>query len=97
MLAGHPGLFAPPELHLEPVGEDEQGTVEVIGPVETPILIEYEEGLEQTGSRLAEVERQMIVEALEQHNGVQTRAAESLGISERVLRYKMGKHDIKKG
>jgi len=27
---------------------------------------------------------------------VQTRAAESLGISERVLRYKMGKHGIRR-
>ncbi|OQX23814.1 MAG: hypothetical protein BWK80_23985, partial [Desulfobacteraceae bacterium IS3] len=28
--------------------------------------------------------------------GIQTRAAESLGISERVLRYKMKKYDIEK-
>ncbi|MEN8256840.1 MAG: sigma-54 dependent transcriptional regulator [Thermodesulfobacteriota bacterium] len=48
------------------------------------------------GSRLMEVERQMIVDALGQHDWVQTRAAEALGISERVLRYKMGKHQIKK-
>ncbi len=49
------------------------------------------------GSRLGEVERQMILEALSQHDWVQTRAAEALGISERVLRYKMAKHSIKKG
>ncbi len=49
------------------------------------------------GSRLGEVERQMILEALSQHDWVQTRAAEALGISERVLRYKMAKHSVKKG
>ncbi len=46
--------------------------------------------------RLESMEREMILDALEQHNWVQTRAGESLGISERVLRYKMGKHGIKK-
>jgi two-component system sensor histidine kinase HydH len=34
--------------------------------------------------------------ALDRTGGVQTRAAEELGISERVLRYKMGKHKIRK-
>ena len=46
--------------------------------------------------RLAEVEQQMILDALENNNWVQTRAAEALGISERVLRYKMEKAGIKK-
>lgn len=46
--------------------------------------------------RLAEVERNMLIEALEEHHWVQTKAAESLGISERVLRYKMNKAGIKK-
>jgi two-component system, NtrC family, response regulator AtoC len=45
--------------------------------------------------RLAEVERQMLVTALEKNNWVQTQAAESLGISERVLRYKMHKAGIR--
>lgn len=56
-----------------------------------PEIGEYR-GAEAEGdlnSRLAEMERQMLTEALERHNGVQTRAAEALGISERVLRYKM--------
>jgi len=44
--------------------------------------------------RLAEVERQLLIEALERHHWVQTRAAESLGISERVLRYKMEKQQV---
>ncbi len=48
-------------------------------------------------TRLDEVEREMIFEALQQFDWVQTKAAESLGISERVLRYKMGKHGIRKG
>ena len=46
--------------------------------------------------RLAEVEREMLVAALEGHDWVQTRAADALGISERVLRYKMNKAGIKK-
>ena len=36
----------------------------------------------------------MILSALEQKDWVQTQAAEVLGISERVLRYKMKKHGI---
>ena len=38
----------------------------------------------------------MITAALEENNWVQTRAAESLGISERVLRYKMEKLGIRR-
>ncbi len=46
--------------------------------------------------RLAEVERGMLITALDEHHWVQTKAAEALGISERVLRYKMNKAGIKK-
>ena len=46
--------------------------------------------------RLAQIERQMILDALDKHEWVQTKAAESLGISERVLRYKMEKSAIGK-
>jgi two-component system response regulator AtoC len=46
------------------------------------------------GDRLARVERQMLLNSLEQHDWVQTRAADALGISERVLRYKMKKYEI---
>jgi len=46
--------------------------------------------------RLALVERDLILQALERHDWVQTRAAEALGISERVLRYKIDKLGIKK-
>ncbi len=38
---------------------------------------------------LEEAERKLIEMALEKHNGVQTRAAKELGISERALRYKI--------
>jgi len=44
---------------------------------------------------LEEIERDLIVKALHQHQGIQTKAAESLGISERVLRYKMKKYRIR--
>ena len=40
------------------------------------------------------VERGLILEALKGSAGIQTRAAEKLGISERVLRYKMKKYRI---
>jgi transcriptional regulator with PAS, ATPase and Fis domain len=43
---------------------------------------------------LEEIERDLISKALHEHQGVQTRAAESLGISERVLRYKVKKYRI---
>ena len=44
---------------------------------------------------LEEIERDSILKALHQHQGVQTTAAQSLGISERVLRYKMKKYRIR--
>jgi two-component system NtrC family response regulator len=50
-----------------------------------------------TGSlveRLAELERALLVEALTEADGVQTRAARALGISERHLRYRLKKHGI---
>jgi DNA-binding NtrC family response regulator len=43
---------------------------------------------------LTSIEKQIIQRALEHHDGVQVRAAEELGISERVLRYKMRKHGL---
>jgi len=44
---------------------------------------------------LEEIERDSILKALHHHQGVQTKAAENLGISERVLRYKIKKYGIK--
>ena len=46
--------------------------------------------------KLEAVEREMIISALEKNDWIQTRAAERLGISERVLRYKMKKGAISK-
>jgi DNA-binding NtrC family response regulator len=43
---------------------------------------------------LADIERQAIESALERSGGVQTQAADALGISERVLRYKMKKYGL---
>ena len=69
----------------------------VIKPEELPI--ELHQQLTERGTmeeRLSSYERQMIVQALVKHEWVQTRAADELGISERVLRYKMGKLKITK-
>jgi len=44
--------------------------------------------------RLAELERALLVEALTEADGVQTRAARALGISERHLRYRLKKHEL---
>ena len=44
---------------------------------------------------LKTMERGLIVDALKETGGVQTRAAERLGISERVLRYKLKKYRIR--
>ncbi len=43
---------------------------------------------------LEEIERELITKALENSSGVQTKAADELGISERVLRYKIKKYGI---
>jgi two-component system NtrC family response regulator len=50
-----------------------------------------------TGSlvdRLAAYEQSLILEALDKEGGVKTRAARALGISERHLRYRLGKYGI---
>jgi DNA-binding NtrC family response regulator len=44
--------------------------------------------------RLAAFERALLVEALDEAGGVQTRAAQALGISERHLRYRLRKHGL---
>jgi two-component system NtrC family response regulator len=55
-------------------------------------------GLEGKGRSLNEMlsgmERDLITKALDEHGGIQTKAARSLGISERVLRYKMKKYRL---
>ena len=56
---------------------------------------EFQKRVKSLPESLEEVERDLIVKALHQHQGIQTKAAESLGISERVLRYKMKKYRIR--
>lgn len=51
-----------------------------------------EGGLKET---LETIERGLILDAIKEAGGVQTRAAERLGISERVLRYKLRKYRIR--
>jgi DNA-binding NtrC family response regulator len=68
----------PPALQTVAAGPDESAST---GPEALPDL-------------LARIEREKIVLALEQHDYVQTRAAEALGIHERVLRYKMKKYSL---
>ena len=46
--------------------------------------------------KVAAFEKKLILDALEQAGGVQTRAAELLGMTERNLRYKMQKYGIRK-
>lgn len=65
----------------------------------TDLPLRIREGQHKGGllsERLAEVEKDMLIAALEEHHWVQTKAADSLGISERVLRYKMNKAGIRK-
>jgi len=59
-----------------------------------PMIREKHAKTGQLSKRLARVEKEMLLAALEEHDWVQTKAAESLGISERVLRYKMNKAGI---
>ena len=69
----------------------------MIGPDSLPPEIRRATGRDRGGNlgeRLERLERQLIVEALEDNHWVQTRAARKLGISERVLRYKMEKLGI---
>ena len=50
-----------------------------------------DEGLKE---RVESLERRMISAALRQSSGIQARAAKILGISERVMRYKIKKYHI---
>ena len=67
-------------LHLQGAGNDD------------PVPAVPSQG--QLNETLDTVERGLILDALKGSNGVQTRAAERLGISERVLRYKLKKYKI---
>jgi DNA-binding NtrC family response regulator len=58
-------------------------------------LFEFQIKEKSLPESLEEIERDLIIKALHQHQGIQTKTAESLGISERVLRYKMKKYRIR--
>jgi two-component system response regulator AtoC len=60
-----------------------------------PLIREKKNNTGILTDRLSEVETEMLLNELEKNDWVQTKAAEALGISERVLRYKMNKANIK--
>jgi len=70
----------------------------VIGRADLPLTTQELEGEDRKQASLPAtveaVERKMISEALARSGGVQTRAAEILGISERALRYKLNKYGL---
>jgi DNA-binding NtrC family response regulator len=69
---------------------------DVIGRGDLPLTLEEQEGKNDQETRLTAavegLERRMIKDALSSAAGVQTRAAELLGITERALRYKLKKY-----
>ncbi|MEW6586200.1 MAG: helix-turn-helix domain-containing protein [Nitrospirota bacterium] len=46
--------------------------------------------------RVREIEREEIINALRENNWVMARAAKKLGITERMIGYKIRKYDIRK-
>ncbi len=69
----------------------------VIRPEDLPADVRFHQATDRgtLAERIEAVEQEMVISALEKCDWVQTRAADILGISERVLRYKMKKHLIK--
>lgn len=67
-------------------------------PADLPDEVRQAEGTEPgpLQERLDSLERDLLIAALNQTDWVQTRAADVLGISERVLRYKMGKFGLRR-
>jgi two-component system NtrC family response regulator len=74
---------------------------DVIGIGDLPLTVQNAEVEDEQGTNLTvtveAVERRMIRDALARTEGVQTRAAELLGISERALRYKLIKYGFRDG
>ncbi len=72
---------------------------DVIGKGDLPLTVQEPEAEESKDTSLPVavegLERQMIRQAMVQSGGVQTRAAELLGISERALRYKLKKYGFR--
>lgn len=75
---------------------------EIIGMNDLPAFLvdknSQDYGTVLTGSfqeQVAAFEKQLITDALQKNNGVQTKAAEYLGMTERHLRYKLKKYNLK--
>ena len=73
---------------------------DVIGSGDLPLMVQEPKMVELDGETSLTVavealERRMIREALARSDGVQTRAAELLGMSERALRYKLTKYGFR--
>jgi DNA-binding NtrC family response regulator len=76
---------------------------EIITPADLPDKLKKEKGgieniilnLPDDGIALEDLERSLIVKALEKHKGNQTRAAEYLGITRPTLIYRMEKYGLK--
>ncbi|HEY7434078.1 MAG TPA: sigma-54 dependent transcriptional regulator [Methylomirabilota bacterium] len=71
---------------------------DVIGLTDLPLTLDTQAAEVESGPGLVAavegLERRMIREALAKADGIQTRAAELLGIGERVLRYKLKKYGL---
>ena len=71
---------------------------DVIGLTDLPLTLDAQAAEAESGTGLVAavegLERRMIREALAKAEGIQTRAAELLGIGERVLRYKLKKYGL---
>ena len=72
---------------------------DVIGSSDLPVTVQEKDAEDDHEANLAvaveRLERRMIREALARSDGVQTRAAELLGMSERALRYKLAKYGFR--
>ena len=72
---------------------------DVVGSGDLPLTVQDPEAEDEQGTNLTvaveALERRMIRDALARSDGVQTRAAELLGISERALRYKLIKYGFR--
>jgi len=69
----------------------------VIGRGDLPLTLEESEeksGKENLTAAVEGLERRMIKDALKRAAGIQTRAADLIGITERALRYKLKKYGL---
>lgn len=86
-------LSGSPKLGLGDLPKAVSGLASAPGPQ----LVDLPEGGCQLDEVVSEVERRLLVAALERTGGVRTRAAQLLGISFRSLRYRLQKHELDAG